>query len=239
VNVSLHHFKNLGETMNINNLKPASTLAQRFGVKAVAYGGPGTGKTPCINTAPKPVLCVIEPGMLSMRSSSIPAFEAYDANKITEFFDWLFKSNEAKQFDTVGIDSISQLAEIFLTQELLRNKDGRKAYGEMSRRVMDIVNQLYYMPQKHVYLIAKQAVYDEGGIQKKRPFFPGQDLNVKVPHMYDEVLHFGLVNVPGQPKPVVGIRCQESFDIMARDRSGKLNEIEPPDLSAIFSKCMS
>jgi hypothetical protein len=37
----------------------------------------------------------------------------------------------------------------------------------------------------------------------------------------------------------VGIRCQESFDIMARDRSGKLNEIEPPDLSAIFSKCMS
>jgi hypothetical protein len=103
---------------------------------------------------------------------------------------------------------------------------------------MDIVNQLYYMPQKHVYLIAKQAVYDEGGIQKKRPFFPGQDLNVKVPHMYDEVLHFGLVNVPGQPKPVVGIRCQESFDIMARDRSGKLNEIEPPDLSAIFLKCM-
>ena len=27
--------------MNIQNLKPASELAQRFGVKALVYGGPG------------------------------------------------------------------------------------------------------------------------------------------------------------------------------------------------------
>jgi hypothetical protein len=225
--------------MNISDLKPASTLAQRFGVKALAYGGPGTGKTPMINTAPRPVLCVVEPGMLSMRGSNIPAFEAYTPALIGEFFKWLFGSAEAKKFDTVGIDSISQLAEIILTEELIKNKDGRKAYGEMSRRVMDIVNGLYYMPQKHVYLIGKQAVVDENGVQRKKPYFPGQDLNVKIPHMYDEILHVGLVNVPGQLKPLVGIRTCETFDIMARDRSGKLSEIEPPDLSALFSKAMS
>lgn len=225
--------------MNSKDLKPAAQLAQRFGVKSVAYGGPGTGKTPCVNTAPRPVLCVVEPGMLSMRSSNVPAWDAYDANRIDEFFKWLFQSNESKQFDTVGIDSISQIAEIILTDELKRCKDGRKAYGNMSSRVMDIVNALYYLPQKHIYLIAKQAVYDDGGVQRKRPYFPGQDLNIKVPHMYDEVLHFGLVNMPNQPKPVVGVRCQEAFDVMARDRSGKLAEIEPPDLTHIFNKCLS
>lgn len=225
--------------MNANDLKPVSTLAMRFGVKALAYGGPGTGKTPMINTAPRPVLCVVEPGMLSMRGSNVPAFEAYTPALIGEFFKWLFNSAEAKNFDTVGIDSISQLAEIILNEELSKNKDGRKAYGEMSRRVMDIVNGLYYMPQKHVYLIGKQAVVDESGVQRKKPYFPGQDLNVKIPHMYDEILHVGLVNAPGQAKPLIGLRTCESFDIMARDRSGRLSEIEAPDLSALFSKAMS
>ena len=225
--------------MNINQLKPASQLAQRFGVKALAYGGPGTGKTPMINTAPRPVLCVVEPGMLSMRTSNVPAWEAYDAPKIDEFFKWLFTSNEARNFDTVGIDSISQLAEIILTEELKRNKDGRRAYGEMSRRVMEIVNALYYLPQKHIYLIGKQALADEGGMMRKKPYFPGQDLNVKIPHMYDEILHIGQANIPGQAKPVVAIRTAETFDIMARDRSGRLAELEPPDLTALFNKAMS
>lgn len=224
--------------MQANQLRPASQLAQRFGVKALAFGPPGSGKTPIANTAPRPVMCVVEPGMLSMRNSNVPAWEAYDANRIDEFFDWLFKANDAKQFDTVIIDSISQLAEVILVQELARNKDGRKAYGEMSRRVMKIVNDLYYMPQKHIYLIAKQTVVDEGGVMTKKPFFPGQDLNVKIPHMYDEIVHIALASVPGQPKPVIAIRCQPSFDIMARDRSGKLSEFEPPDLTMLFNKCL-
>lgn len=225
--------------MNINQLKPASQLAQRFGAKSLIYGAPGSGKTPLINTAPSPVLCVVEPGMLSMRNSTIPAWEAYTAEKIDEFFKWLFESKEASKFDTVAIDSISQLAEIFIIQELKRNKDGRKAYGEMSRRVMEILNNLYYMPQKHVVLIAKQTTVEENGTQKRRPFFPGQDLNVKVPHMYDEILHVGLAVIPGQAKPVTAIRCKESFDVMARDRSGMLNEYEPPDLNYLFNKCMT
>lgn len=226
--------------MQMSNLKPASELAQRFGVKALAYGPPGTGKTPLIKTAPRPVLCVVEPGMLSMRdATNIPAWDAYTPERIDEFFKWLFESREAANFDTVGIDSVSQLAEIILTQELNRNKDGRKAYGEMSRRVMDIINKLYYLPQKHIYLIAKQVTADENGVAMKRPYFPGQDLNVKVPHLYDEILHIAEANIPGMAKPVVAIRALPTFGIMARDRSGRLAELEPPNLGEVFKKCMS
>ena len=225
--------------MQMSQLKPASQLAQRFGVKALAYGGPGTGKTPMVNTAPRPVLCVVEPGMLSMRTSNVPSWEAYDVPRINEFFKWLFTSNEARNYDTVGIDSISQLAEIILTDELKKNKDGRKAYGEMSRAVMEIVNALYYLPQKHIYLIGKQSVVDENGIQRKKPYFPGQDLNVKIPHMYDEILHIGMNQIAGMPKSMIAIRTTETFDIMARDRSGRLAELEPPDLSALFAKAMT
>ena len=225
--------------MQESQLKPASQLAQHFGIKVLAYGGPGVGKTPLINTAPRPVLCVVEPGMLSMRNSNVPAWEAYDVPRIHEFFKWLSQSNESKNFDTVGVDSISQLAEIILTDELKKNKDGRKAYGEMSRAVMEIVNALYYLPNKHIYLIGKQSVADENGVMRKKPYFPGQDLNVKVPHMYDEILHIGMNQVPGMQKPVIAIRTAESYDTMARDRSGRLAELEPPDLASLFTKAMS
>ncbi|HEX2243000.1 MAG TPA: AAA family ATPase [Gammaproteobacteria bacterium] len=225
--------------MNISQLRPASQLAQRFGVKAVTFGGPGTGKTPLMNTAPRPVACITEPGMLTMRTSNIPAWEAYTPERVDEFFEWLKNSNETRNFDTVCIDSISQMAEIFLTRELARWKDGRKAYGEMSRHMMELLNFMYYMPQKHTYLIAKEGLIELGGVTKRKPYFPGQDLNVKVPHMYDEVWHIGLANVPGQPKPVVAIRTVETFDTFARDRSGRLAELEFPDLTALFNKAMS
>lgn len=226
--------------MNIGQLKPASELAQRFGVKCLVYGEPGTGKTRLAHTAPNPVMCVIEPGMLSMRDAAhIPAWEANTPERIEEFFTWLFQSPEAKKFDTVYIDSISQIAEKFLERELKRNKDGRKAYGEMSTSVMSIANGLFYMPQKHVVLTAKMVKLEMESGLCKAPYFPGKDLDTKIPHLYDELFYLGLSNVPGQPAPVVGVRTKQTFGITARDKSGKLGEIEPPHLGQIFAKCMS
>jgi hypothetical protein len=225
--------------MNVNQLRPASQLSQKFGVKAVLYGGPGTGKTPMVTTAPRPVLCAVEPGLLSMRTSNVPTWEAYTAEKIDEFFAWFFSSREAAQFDTLAVDSISQLAEIILIREKKNNRDGRAAYGKMSEAVMDILNKLYYMPQKHIVLIAKQMTADENGVAMRKPFFPGQDLNVKVPHAYDEILHVGMNTIPGVINPQRSIRTAPGYDVTARDRSGMLAEFEPPDLGALFVKAMA
>ncbi len=128
--------------MQMSQLKPASQLARRYGVKSVVFGAPGSGKTPLINTAPRPVLLVTEPGMLSMRGSNVPAWEAYSPALIVEFFEWFMKSREAANFDTLGIDSISNIAEIILADELGKVKHGMKAYGNMSERVMKIRKRL-------------------------------------------------------------------------------------------------
>ena len=238
--------------MQMSQLKAASQLARRYGVKATIYGGPGSGKTPLTNTAPRPVLLVTEPGMLSMRTSNIPAWEAYSPGLIAEFFDWFMKSKEAVNFDTLCIDSISNIAEIVLAEELIKVKHGLKAYGNMSERVMKICNDLYYMPQKHIAMIAKQCTVENGRqtmiqggeivtepVMQKRPFFPGKDLNIKVPHLFDNVLHLGDVTIPGQPKPVRALRTKEIPEVFARDRLGNLAEIEQPDLSLLFAKAMS
>lgn len=237
--------------MQMSQLKPASQLARRYGVKSVVFGAPGSGKTPLINTAPRPVLLVTEPGMLSMRGSNVPAWEAYTPQLIAEFFEWFMKSREASNFDTLGIDSISNIAEIILAEELSKVKHGMKAYGNMSERTMKIANDLYYMPQKHIVMIAKQGLVENGRqtilqngevtyepIMQKRPFFPGKDLNVKIPHLFDNVMHLGEASVPGQPKPVRALRTKEIPEVFARDRLGNLGELEPPDLSALFAKAM-
>lgn len=238
--------------MKLSDLKPAKELIKKLGVKAILYGQAGTGKTPMINTAPNPVLLATEPGLLSLKGSNILTWEAFTTERIEEFFKWFFESAESKKFDTLAIDSGSQIAELSLAKHQARCKDGRKAYGEMSLECMKWFDQLYFMPQKHVVLICKQMkaetgkqVVREGGAftveftYQAQPFFPGNDLNIKVPHRYDEIFYVSRAQVPGFTNPTLALRTQGTPEFYARDRSGMLDELEPPDLSYIFKKAMS
>jgi len=224
--------------MQLSDLKPARDFALRYGVKSVIYGAAGSGKTPTLNSAPRPMLIITEPGMLSMRQSNIPTIPAFTGDEIEDRFKWLFTSAETKNFDTVGIDSVSQMAEIFLTEALKKNKDSRKAYGDMSRAVMDKLTGLYFLQNKHTYLICKEQKLDDNGIMMKRPYVPGQDLPVKLPHLFDAILHLAKVPIPGVGEQKA-FRCIASRDVMARDRSSTLNEFEPPIFSEIVRKIMA
>src|SRR4051812_35860208 len=122
--------------MNLQSLKPAKDFAVRYGVKSIVYGPPGCGKTPIVNTAPRPVLLACEPGLLSMRNSTVPTFQAHTPKLIDEFFEWLFNSAETKNFDTVAIDSASEMSTLYLAQAEKNNKHGLAAYGDMAEDVM-------------------------------------------------------------------------------------------------------
>lgn len=236
--------------MNQNQLKPAGSFAANYGVKCIAYGPPGTGKTPMVNSAPRPVLLALEPGLRSMTGSQVPTWFARTVEQIDEFFEWLFKSKESTNYDTVAVDSVSHMAEMYLKHHLLKNKDGRKVYGEMSRSVMEHLDGLFNMERKHAYLIAKEdkvetvVVTMQGNVPvtnstyKKRPYFPGNDLNIKVPHLYDGIFHIDRVFVPGMSGEQVAVRTVGTTEVLARDRSGKLAQFEPPNLANVFAKAM-
>lgn len=227
------------EQMNINDLREAREFARNYGVKAIGYGGPGTGKTPVINTAPRPVMLAVEPGLLSMKTSTVPTKLAPTWKEIDDFFKWFFGSNETRAFDTLCVDSASQIAEIYLRDNPGKHQHGLKLYGAMAEAVGDILHKLYYLQQKHVYLICKQELEQvDGGGGKHRPYFPGNDLKIKTPHLYDEVLQLGIFSIPGVGQ-TRAFQCHSSFDSYCRDRTGNLNQFEPPDLTALFNKCMT
>jgi len=225
--------------MQAKDLRPAGSIAQFYGVKCLTFGDPGTGKTPIINTAPRPVFLSIEPGLRSMAGSNVPTWQANKPKEIREFFTWFFSSAETKNYDTLCVDSVSEYCEVILEEMLNKHSHGLKAYGEMAEEVMATMNKLNYHPQKHLYLICKQTTVEQAGAQKRKPYFPGKELNVKIPHLFDEVFHLGKHTIPGVIGQQTAFCCNEQFDILARDRSGKLATFEPPNLTSIFQKAMT
>ena len=224
--------------MNIKDLLPAGKFAQQFGVKAICYGGPGVGKTPIFGTAPRPLLLATEPGLLSMKGSNVPTYRAFTEKEIDAFFLWFFESNEVKNFDTLGIDSTSQMADIYLQEAKKTIKHGLQQYGYMAERTMNHLRRLYFKENVHTYLIAKQQTETVNNIQIRKPYYPGQQLPIELPHMFDAILHLAKVSIPNVGE-TLAFRCQSSYDTVARDRTGKLNEYEPPNFADIIRKCMS
>lgn len=227
--------------MDIRDLRPVNSFARRFGVKMVIYGPPGSGKTPLIATAPNPLILLCETGAGSLRNvpDNIPGYQVSNAAQIDEFFLWWFKSAESKQFDTLAIDSISEMSSMYLEEELKRNSHGMQAYGKMADRTMKHLKDLNEQPQKHLALLAKMGWVDEiGGGTTKTPLFPGKFLTAEVPHLFDNIAYLDIANIP-KVGPRRALRNHPITGIRARDRFGKLAELEQPDLSQIFSKSMA
>jgi hypothetical protein len=219
--------------MNVSDLRPAKDFAQRFGCKAIIYGPPGSAKTPTINTCNRPVLLAVEPGLLSMRSSTVPTWIAPNKARIDEFMKWFELSTEAKQFDTLAIDSVSQMCNIGLDES--KSKHGLAQYGDMADYVYPYLKRLYYMQEKHMFLIAKEELTSDG---KRRPSFPGKFMPTEVPHLYDCILRLAKVPIPNVGE-TLAFQCNGTIDIVARNRTGTLADFEPPNFSEIVRKVMS
>ena len=222
----------------------ANQLAGQYGIKTVITGPPGSGKTPLMGTAPRAIVLALEPGYRSVRNQNFPCWNAInDLKSAEDFFAWLFGSNEAKQFDTVGFDSWSQLCDLVLNKFKAKNSHGLKAYGEMADQIYGWAEKLFYLQQKHVVMLCKQeTVYMPGPgpdpIQFSRPYFPGKNLIIQIPHLYDEFWALDEFIVPGVNGKVSALLTKKRNDRMVRSRSGNLNEYEPPNLTDIFAKAM-
>lgn len=227
-------------------LQSVEALTSQSGVKSIIYGGPKFGKTTLLATGPRPVIFSAERGLLSLRGSRLPAWEVTTKAHLDEGLMWAQNSYEAKQFDTLGLDSISEIAELVLIAEQERVKrekikNGYEAYQVLARDVMDTLRKYRDLKQKHVVFIAKEE-WDKdetSGQSKFRPSMPGKQLTMQLPYMFDEILRLEM-----HPNYQTGasdrwLRTFPDATTVAGDRSGRLNPYEPPNLDAIFRKMMA
>lgn len=227
-----------------------STVAN---VKIIAYALAGVGKTMLCATAPSPVIISAEGGTLSLSPSNIekvygkgqpdiaydiPVLSITSVADLMEIYNWL-KDPATKQqygFKTVCLDSLSEIAEVFLASGKAQHKDPRKAYGELLDHMAQVVRDFRDLPY-HIYMTAKQEdSKDQTGAVKANVAMPGSKLGPNIPYFFDEVFYLGIAEAEG--KTYRYFQTDGDYQHVCKDRSGQLDAIERPHLTYIINKIL-
>ena len=208
------------------------------GIKIVCYGQAGAGKTVLCATTPdhaKTVIISAEAGLLSIADADISVIEITSADDLLDAYTWLTQDPQGQSFDWICLDSISEIAEVVLNKAKKDSKDPRQAYGEMQEKVEDIIRAFRDLP-RNVYFSAKMESYqDDKGVVRYQPMFPGKRLSNALPYFFDEVF-FLRVEKDEHGVPQRYLQTEADVKYHAKDRSGKLNSIERPNLGYIAAK---
>lgn len=214
------------------NLKNTSDVHAN-GVKVLVYGHAGAGKTTLATTLPNPVIISAEGGLLSIKDSNIPYLEVNSMESLHEAYTWLL-TPEGRAFDSVVLDSLSEIGEVVLIHEKTQNKDGRAAYGEMATQMTALIRAFRDLDSKNVLMTAKvEKSQDEIGRMLYAPSMPGAKLGQALPYFFDLVLALR-VEKDADGVAQRALMCDSDGLWMAKDRSGKLQAWEQPDLGAII-----
>lgn len=217
------------------NVKTTGSLAAN-GVKVLVYGQAGAGKTSLVKTLPNPIVLSAEGGLLSIQDADLPYIEISDMDTLKEAYTWLASADEANAYQSVALDSISEIAEVVLNAEKKATKDPRQAYGAMHEQMADIIRAFRDLPSRNVYMSAKlEKTQDEMGRVLYAPSMPGNKTGQALPYFFDEVLALR-VEKDSEGVTQRALMCDSDGLWLAKDRSGKLDTWEAPDLGAIIAK---
>lgn len=216
-----------------------STLdATNDGMKILAHGPSGAGKTAlCATTGAPTIIISAESGLLSLRHVDIPVIEVKTLDQLYEAYTYVAQDPQGQAFEWVCLDSISEIAEVVLNAAKKTAKDPRQAYGALAEQMTDLLRAFRDLPARNVYFSCKQErVKDEQtGSLLYFPSMPGNMLKQGISYFFDEV--FALrVEQDDEGKPVRWLQTSRDYNYEAKDRSGALDMFEPANLAAIAAK---
>jgi len=220
-----------------NRIQSTQGYGARLGVKVLVYGLAGRGKTTLCATCPAPIILSAESGLLALNRINLPYLEVKTLADLREYHAWLKSSAEPrKHFQTICLDSISEIAEVVLVASKAKVKDGRMAYGEMIDSMHAIIREFRDIPGYHVYMSCKQERLknEATGVFINQPMMPGNKLGQAMPYFPDEVFQLDIEGLGANSYRL--LRTQPDFLNDAKDRSGCLDPIEEPHLGKIFDK---
>lgn len=211
------------------------------GIKIVLYGNSGVGKTVLCSTAPSPLIISAEKGLLSLSDQAIDFIQVMSLKDVGDAYNFITKSEEATKYKTICIDSISELTEVCLLE--IKNKmikdsdtgkiDARQSYGKLAESVGTMIRRFRDLQHHDVVMVAKQKRMEDedGGTYWFEPYLPGRVLPFNLPYLVDEVFCMQLRRNGDRYLQTVGDRR-----FICKDRSGKLDAEEVPNLTAVFNK---
>jgi len=117
-------------------------------------------------------------------------------------------------------------------------KDLRAVYGLHARSMLGWLNQLQHARERTVILVAVlEKNTDELNISTWQPQIEGAKTGRELPAIVDEIITMNWIDF-GDRKPVRAFVCTNpnAWGYPAKDRSGRLEQIEEPDLGKLIRK---
>ena len=234
--------------MKVTNTKGVGTDA----LKILVFGESGVGKTTLAGTISEPTIIIsAEAGLLSIRDKKIDVIDiALDdkgevvpqekrIGRLGEAYKFLLTEEARKKYKWVFIDSLTEISQNLvaqLQQEFPERKDSLVLYGENAKRMRSLVKSFRDLPYYNVVFTALSATDKDENNQRFTGVSIIGKLADQLPAFFDEVfyLHVEKHVETGELKRI--LVTEKSEKLMAKDRSGKLNKFEAPDLSVVAAK---
>jgi hypothetical protein len=152
------------------------------------------------------------------------------------------------QYETVFVDSITAISRLSFRwavqqpdaySERSGRRDVRGAYGLHAREMILWLNQLQHARAKNVVFVGiLERVVDEFNRSEWRLQMEGSKTTRELPGIVDQILTYEFLDFGDGKPPTRGFVCTapNPWGYPAKDRSGRLDQIEEPDLGKLLSK---
>lgn len=231
-------------------------------VCGIVYAPSGHGKTTLARTLDKPLILSYESGTQSLSDLDIPMVDMTKNDKgeplsgpariakITLVFRELLKDENKAKFNTIFVDSLTEIGELVFSHiedDLIakarakdKEHDNRQTYGKILPEIKDLVKEFRDMPHYDVVFSCLEASGEDEitGAKNKTISLPGARLKAEVPGLCDFVVYLekkrekdgtdkrGLLT-SSDSKHFAKVRVPDSI---------KIQTYEPPDLGAFINK---
>lgn len=210
----------------------------------VIYGHSGVGKTSLASTVQNALVISIEDGVLSLSGKGVDYVEVSTYKSVKELVRAI-KNNTDGQFDKyewLFIDSITDLGQRYYP--ILRDKmdaaaiadnkkgsHGMKIWGAFGEHIGSLIREVRSL-KMHTVILALSEQKEINGISKRSPDIYGKSAE-RIIAWLDECFYMHITD-----KGERFLLTEATNVSHAKDRSGKLDKLEKPNLNDIKEKIL-
>src|SRR6516162_3145521 len=152
------------------------------------------------------------------------------------------------QYQNIFVDSLTQISRLSFrwaeqqpeaVSERTGRKDLRGCYGLHGREMVLWLNQLQHARVKHVVFVGiLERVIDEFNRGEWQLHAEGSKASREIPGIVDQIITYQFLDFGDGKPPMRSFVCAapNPWNYPAKDRSGRLEQIEEPDLGKLLAK---